>query len=150
MRLRNLLAAGLGLFGVAYLANPVQAAPLPVHSAQSARALPITPVGDTEKAIIGGAIGGVIGGVIGSTIGQSVAPPPAAYPPPPAYYTPPPAYAAPPPPVAVQRPPARIVEDYDEEAAPEVVQERECITRETKVYDPNTDRSFVRKERHCH
>jgi len=40
------------------------------------------------------------------------------------------------------------VED-DEDVAPGVVQEEECVTRRTKAYDPRSGQTVVRRERDC-
>jgi hypothetical protein len=158
MRSKNLsIAAGLALVGAVLATGAGQAAPVPARSGTSAPALPLTLAGEKEKAAVEGAlVGGALGVILGTTLGQSGAYPP----PPPVHYAPPPPAYAPPPPVVEDEPPARrvvierrpsrrVVEVEEEEAAPEVVEEEECVTRQTKVYDPNSGRTIVRKERDC-
>ena len=49
-----------------------------------------------------------------------------------------------------KRPARRVVEiEEDEDVAPRVVQEGECVTRRTKVYDPRSGETVVRRERDC-
>jgi hypothetical protein len=44
----------------------------------------------------------------------------------------------------------RVVEfEEDEDVAPRVEQEEECVTRRTKVYDPRSKQTVVRRERDC-
>ena len=49
-----------------------------------------------------------------------------------------------------KRPARRVVEfEEDEDVAPRVEQEEECVTRRTKVYDPRSKQTVVRRERDC-
>jgi hypothetical protein len=49
-----------------------------------------------------------------------------------------------------KRPARRVVEiEDDEDVAPGVVQEEECVTRRTKVYDSRSGQTVVRRERDC-
>ena len=47
--------------------------------------------------------------------------------------------------VIVRKRPARRVEE-DEDVAPRVVQEAECVTRRTKVHDPRSGQTVIRRE----
>lgn len=79
-----------------------------------------------------------MGGAVGVLLGSSVR-----------------AHAAPPPmvveeeeePVVIHRRPARRVVEVEEDDVPHVVED--CVTRRTKVYDPELDETVVRKERRC-
>jgi hypothetical protein len=106
----------------------------------------ISLIGDREKAAIGGAIvGGALGVMLGAAANRNAAPPPPAY-----------ARPAPPPemeevdepePVIVRpRRERRVVEVED--AVPEVVEE-ECVTRRSRIFDPRTGETVIRKERRC-
>ena len=49
-----------------------------------------------------------------------------------------------------KRPARRVVEiEEDEDVAPRAVQEAECVTRRTKVYDPRSGQTVIRRERNC-
>jgi hypothetical protein len=49
-----------------------------------------------------------------------------------------------------KRPARRVVEiEEDEDVAPRVEQEEECVTRRTKVYDPRSGQTVITRERNC-
>src|SRR5918998_1511240 len=125
MRLSRLpITAGLALISTGLLTNAGQTAPLAMPSAWIRAPGSVIQVGEKERAAaVGANVGGAGGVLLGSTLNQQ-APPPVGY-----------ASAAPP-----------VVED---EAAPRVVDEEECLTRRTKVYDPNSGETIVRRERDC-
>jgi len=103
-------------------------------------------VGEKAKAAaVGAIVGGAVGVLLGSTLNQSA--PPVGY--------------APAAPTVVEdeepadeviirkRPARRVVEVEEHEAAPRVVEEEECLTRRTRVYDPDSGEMVVRRERDC-
>jgi hypothetical protein len=155
MRLRRLsITAGLALISTGLLTNAGQTAPLAMPSAWISSRGPVIKVGEREKAAaVGAIVGGAVGVLLGSTLNQ---PPP-----------PPVGYAPVPPPVVEdeepaeevvikdeevtiqKRPARRVVEVEEQEAAPRVVEEDECLTRRTTVYDPNSGETIVRRERDC-
>src|SRR3954447_15349508 len=49
--------------------------------------------------------------------------------------------------VVVERRPSRRIVEVEDDAPPQVVEE--CVTRRTRVYDPDSDEMIVRKERSC-
>jgi hypothetical protein len=139
--------AGLALLSTAFATSAVSA-PLPTHSDPSGSPV-IVKVGEREKAA---AVGAILGGAVGVMLGSGIARPA----PPPVVYAPPaeaieevePAEEE----VIVRKRPARRVveiEDDEEDVAPRVVQEEECVTRRTKVYDPRSGQTMVRRERDC-
>src|SRR4051794_22882175 len=137
MRLSRLSPiTGLFLLGTALAPTAGQAAPLPARSGQPAVEAPVILAGDREAAAVAGA---GMGGAFRAMIGSSLAPRPA--PPPPAGVVGGPVGRG----VIEERPVRRIVEVED--APPPVVEE--CVTRRTRVYDPDFDETIVRKERRC-
>ena len=148
MRLNRLpIPAGLVLISTGLLTNTGHTAPLAVPSTWASVPGPVIRVGEKEKAAVAGAIvGGAMGVLLGSTLNQP-APPPVVY--------------APATPTVVEdeelaeeviirkRPARRVVEVEEREAAPRVVEEEECLTRRTKVYDPDSGETVVRRERDC-
>ena len=129
--------AGLFLLGTALAPTAGQAAPLPARSGQPAVEAPVILVGDREAAAVAGAL---MGGAFGAMIGSSLAPRPA--PPPPTVIVEEPAER-----VVIERRPVRRIVEVEEDVPPPVVEE--CVTRRTRVYDPDFDETIVRKERRC-
>jgi hypothetical protein len=127
----------LALIGTVLIISAGQASSLPVQSGQGAPRLQITPAGDKEAAAVAGAIvGGAVGVLLGSTLNQPLPPPPPVLVEEPVERI-----------VVEKRPARRIVEIEEEDAPPQIVEE--CVTRRTKVYDPNLDEMVVRRERSC-
>jgi hypothetical protein len=134
------IAISFALFAIV----PGHAGPMPLERAKLGPEIIL--VGDREKAAIGGAIvGGALGVMLGAAANRNAAPLPPAY-----------SRPAPPPemeevdepePVIVRpRRERRVVEVED--AAPEVVEE-ECVTRRSRIFDPRTGETVIRKERRC-
>src|SRR3954470_11153790 len=137
--------AGLVMLSTALVTSAVSA-PLPTQSAEFGSSA-IVKVGERGSAA---AAGGIMGGAVGGMPGSALAPPA----PPPVVYSPPaevveeiePADEV----IVRKRPARRVVEiEEDEDVAPRVVQEEECVTRRTKVYDPRSGQMVVRRERDC-
>ena len=138
--------AGLALLSTA-LATSAVSARLPTRSAEFGSSA-IVKVGERGSAAAAGAI---MGGAVGVLRGSAFARPA----PPPVVYAPPaelveevePADEV----IVGKRPARRVVEiEEDDDAAPRVVQEEECVTtRRTKVYDPRSGQTVVRRERDC-
>ena len=148
MRLNHLpITAGLVLISTGLLTNPGQTAPLAMPSSWVSAPGPVIKVGEKAKAAaVGAIVGGAVGVLLGSTLNQP-APPPVGY--------------APAAPTVVEdeepadeviirkRPARRVVEVEEQETAPRVIEEEECLTRRTKVYGPNSRETVVRRERDC-
>ena len=148
MRLSRLpITAGLTLISTGLVTHTGQTAPLAMPSTWVGAPGPVIKVGEkAEAAAVGAIVGGAVGVLLGSTLNQP-APPPVGY--------------APAPPTVVEdeepadeviirkRPARRVVEVEEREATPRVVEEEECLTRRTKVYDPNSGETIVRRERDC-
>jgi hypothetical protein len=140
---RLVVTAGFALLATVLIV-PAEAGPLPMAHALSGAPSLLIATGDREKALAAGAImGGAVGAILGSTIARQ--------PPPPVVYAPPPPPEAVEEDVVVRRRPARRVVEVEEEEPPppRVVEEEECLTRRTKVYDPSSGRTIVRRERDC-
>jgi hypothetical protein len=104
-------------------------------------------VGDKARAAATGAIvGGALGVMLGATLGQNARQPAPAYVRPPEYDT---IEEDPEPPVISERQRSRGVVEVEEEAS-QLIEEEECITRRTRIYEPATGRTVFRKERNCH
>src|SRR5215210_6578186 len=139
--------AGLAMLSTA-LATSAVSAPLPNQSREFGSSI-ILKVGERGSAAAAGAImGGAVGVMLGSALARP-APPPVVYAPPAeAVEEVEPAEEE----VIVRKRPARRVvemEEDEEDVAPRVVQEEECVTRRTKVYDPRSGQMVVRRERNC-
>jgi hypothetical protein len=132
-RHRLIPATGLALVGTALAIGVGQAAPLPAPSAQLAPERQTIPTGEREAAVAGALVGGAVGALLGSTLPRP-APPPVIV-------------EEPVERVVVERRPSRRIVEVEEDAPPQVVEE--CVTRRTRVYDPDSDEMIVRKERSC-
>jgi hypothetical protein len=133
-RHRLIPATGLALVGTALAIGVGQAAPLPAPSAQLAPERQTIPTGEREAAVAGALVGGgALGALLGSTLPRP-APPPVIV-------------EEPVERVVVERRPSRRIVEVEEDAPPQVVEE--CVTRRTRVYDPDSDEMIVRKERSC-
>ena len=130
--------AGLAILSAALVTSAVSA-PLPTQSREFDSSI-ILKVGERGSAAAAGAIMG------GAALARP-APPPVVYAPPAeAVEEVEPADEV----IFRKRPARRVVEiEEDEDAAPRVVQEEECITQRTKVYDPRSGQTVVRRERDC-
>src|SRR5829696_1240364 len=114
--------AGLVMLSTALVTSAVSA-PLPTQSAEFGSSA-IVKVGERGGAAAAGAImGGAVGVMLGSALARP-APPPVVY-----------------------APPAEVVEEVEPADEVIVVQEEECVTRRTKVYDPRSGQTVVRRER---
>ncbi len=131
--------AGLALLGFAVVAGTAQAAPGPALSGLTGVGSLVTRTGDREAAVAGAIVGGAVGALIGSTL------PHAAPPPPPRRVI---VEEEPEERVIIERPARRVVEIEDDEA-PRIVDEEECVTRRTRVYDPDLGETVTRRERRC-
>jgi hypothetical protein len=129
------------------LTNAGQTAPLVTHPAWIRSPVPVIKVGEkAEAAAVGAIVGGAVGVLLGSTLNQQAAPPVGYGPVPPTVVE----DEEPAEEVMIQKRPARrVVEVEEQEVAPRVVEEEECLTRRTKVYDPNSGETIVRRERDC-
>ena len=128
-------ATGVALLGTALAISAGQAAPFPTRSGQLGPELQITLAGEREAAAVAGAlVGGAVGVLLGSTLPRS-APPPTVI------------VEEPVERVVVERRPVRRIVEVEEEVPPPPIEE--CVTRRTKVYDPDFDETIVRKERRC-
>ena len=128
------------------LVTSAVSAPLPTQSGEFGSSV-IVKVGERGSAAAAGAImGGAVGVMLGSALARP-APPPVVYAPPAEVVE----EVEPADEVIVRKRPARrVVEiEEDEDVAPRVVQEEECVTRRTKVYDPRSGQTVVRRERDC-
>ena len=137
--------AGLAIISAALVTSAVSA-PLPTQSREFDSSI-ILKVGERGSAAAAGAImGGAVGVMLGSALARP-APPPVVYAPPAeAVEEVEPADEV----IFRKRPARRVVEiEEDEDAAPRVVQEEECITQRTKVYDPRSGQTVIRRERDC-
>jgi len=138
--------AAIALLSTAFVTSAVSA-PLPMHSDPSGSPV-IVKVGEREKAA---AVGAIMGGAVGVMLGSGIARPA----PPPVVYAPPAEVVEevePEEEVIVRKRPARRVveiEEDEEDVAPRVGQEEECVTRRTKVYDQRSGQTVVRRERNC-
>ena len=134
-RYRLFPATGVALLGTALAINAGQAAPFPTRSGQLGPGLQITLAGEREAAAVAGAlVGGAVGVLLGSTLPRP-APPPTVI------------VEEPVERIVVERRPVRRIVEVEEEAPPPPIEE--CVTRRTKVYDPDFDETIVRKERRC-
>jgi len=136
--------AGLSLLSTALVTNAMSA-PLPTQSGEFGSSV-IVKVGEREKAAAAGAImGGAVGVMLGSALARP-APPPVVYAPPAEVEE-----EVEPDEVIVRKRPARrgVEIEEDEDVAPRVVQEEECVTRRTKVVDPRSGQTVIRRERDC-
>ena len=149
MRLSRLpITAGLALISTGLLTTAGQTAPLFMPSAWIGSPGPVIKVGEkAEAAAVGAIVGGAVGVLLGSTLNQQAAPPVGYGPVPPTVVE----DDEPAEEVIIQKRPARrVVEVEEQEVAPRVVEEEEeCLTRRTKVYDPNSGETIVRRERDC-
>ena len=109
------------------------ARPFRRHPPQLAPERPTIPTGEREAAVAGALVGGAVGALLGSTLPRP-APPPVIV-------------EEPVERVVVERRPSRRIVEVEEDAPPQVVEE--CVTRRTRVYDPDLDEMIVRKERSC-
>ena len=136
--------AGLSLLSTA-LVTIAMSAPLPTQSGEFGSSV-IVKVGEREKAAAAGAImGGAVGVMLGSALARP-APPPVVYAPPAEVEE----EVEPDEVIVRKRPARRVVEiEEDEDVAPRVVQEEECVTRRTKVVDPRSGQTVIRRERDC-
>jgi hypothetical protein len=156
MRLSRLpITAGLALISTGLLTTAGQTAPLFMPSAWIGSPVPVIKVGDkAEAAAVGAIVGGAVGVLLGSTLNQQAAPPVGYGPVPPTVVEdeePAEEVIIKDEEVTIQKRPARrVVEVEEHEVAPRVVEEEECLTRRTKVYDPNSGEMVVRRERDCH
>ena len=133
-RYRLFPATGVALLGTALAISAGQAAPFPTRSGQLGPELQITLAGEREAAAVAGAlVGGAVGVLLGSTLPRP-APPPTVI------------VEEPVERVVVERRPVRRVVEVEEEVPPLL---EECVTRRTKIYDPDFDETIVRKERRC-
>ena len=134
-RYRLFPATGVALLGTALAISAGQAAPFPTRSGQLGPELQITLAGEREAAAVAGAlVGGAVGVLLGSTLPRP-APPPTVI------------VEEPVERVVVERRPVRRIVEVEEEVPPPSIEE--CVTRRTKVYDPDFDETIVRKERRC-
>jgi hypothetical protein len=118
-------------------------APLPTQSREIDSSVTVK-VGERGEAAAAGTImGGAVGLMLGSALARP-APPPGVYAPPAEVVE----EVEPADEVIVRKRPARRVEE-DEDVAPRVVQEAECVTRRTKVHDPRSGQTVIRRERNC-
>lgn len=144
MRPNRFAFAVLALAGTMFAPQISNAAPVPSQAAVDGPALPLIRTGERQAGAV--AAGAIMGGAVGLMLGSQLARP-----------APPPVVVhAPPPPeadvveeevVPVRRRVTRRVVEI-EEAAPEIVEE-ECLTRRTRIYDPNSGGMVIRKERDC-
>ena len=134
-RYRLFPATGVALLGTALAISAGEAAPFPTRSSQLGPELQITLAGEREAAAVAGAlVGGAVGVLLGSTLPRP-APPPTVI------------VEEPVERVVVERRPVRRIVEVEEEVPPPSIEE--CVTRCTKVYDPDFDETIVRKERRC-
>ena len=133
-RYRLFPATGVALLGTALAISAGQAAPFPTRSGQLGPELQFTLAGEREAAAVAGAlVGGAVGVLLGSTLPRP-APPPTVI------------VEEPVERVVVERRPVRRVVEVEEEVPPLL---EECVTRRTKIHDPDFDETIVRKERRC-
>ena len=134
-RYRLFPATGVALLGTALAISAGQAAPFPTRSGQLGPGLQITLAGEREAAAVAWAlVGGAVGVLLGSTLPRP-APPPTVI------------VEEPVERIVVERRPVRRIVEVEEEAPPPPIEE--CVTRRTKVYDPDFDETIVRKEQRC-
>ena len=144
MRPDRLALAALALAGTIFAPHAVEAAPVTSQAIVASPELPLIRTGERGAVAAGAIVGGAVGLMLGSQLGRAAAPPPAVV------------YAPPPPEaevveeevVPVRRRVTRRVIEVEEDVAPEV-EEEECVTRRTQVYDPNSGRMRLTKERSC-
>jgi len=141
-------ASAVVLLGTVVMTSAGQAAPLPRQFQPFNVSRLVLDVGDKEKATAMGAIvGGAVGVLLGSNLNQQGPPPAIAYERPSSRVV---EDEDPIEEVVEHRPARRIVETEEQLPAPRVVEEEECVSRRTKIYDPGSGETVVRRERECH